>query len=43
MNEVRNLRFRWIHTPLSDLYLGLTERRDTAAGMVVNRFLKRRR
>ncbi|NNF13461.1 MAG: carbohydrate binding family 9 domain-containing protein [Gemmatimonadetes bacterium] len=36
---VTNLRFRWIHAPLSDLYLVLTERRDTAAGMVLDRFL----
>jgi hypothetical protein len=36
---VTNLRFRWIHAPLSDLYLVLTERRDTAADAVLDRFL----
>ncbi len=36
---VTNLRFRWIHAPLSDLYLVLTERRDTAANRVLDRFV----
>lgn len=36
---VTNLRFRWIHAPLSDLYLVLTERRDTNANTVLDRFL----
>ena len=36
---VTNLRFRWIHAPLSDLYLVLTERRDTDANRVLDRFL----
>jgi hypothetical protein len=36
---VTNLRFRWIHAPLSDLYLVLTERRDTDAGAVLDRFI----
>ena len=36
---VTNLRFRWIHAPLSDLYIVLTERRDTAAGDVLDRFV----
>ena len=36
---VTNLRFRWIHAPLSDLYLVLTERRDTAADRVLDRFI----
>ncbi|MDX1646376.1 MAG: hypothetical protein R3304_04450 [Longimicrobiales bacterium] len=36
---VTNLRFRWIHAPLSDLYLVLTERRDTAADAVLDRFV----
>jgi hypothetical protein len=36
---VTNLRFRWIHAPLSDLYLVLTERRDTAAKAVLDRFI----
>ena len=36
---VTNLRFRWIHAPLSDLYLVLTERRDTATDRVLDRFL----
>lgn len=36
---VTNLRFRWIHAPLSDLYLVLTERRDTGAGVVLDRFV----
>jgi len=36
---VTNLRFRWIHAPLSDLYLVLTERRDTDAGRVLDRFV----
>jgi len=36
---VTNLRFRWIHAPLSDLYLVLTERRDTEANRVLDRFV----
>lgn len=36
---VTNLRFRWIHAPLSDVYLVLTERRDTSAGRVLDRFV----
>ena len=36
---VTNIRFRWIHGPLSDLYLVLTERRDTEAGLVRDRFI----
>ncbi len=36
---VTNLRFRWIHAPLSDLYLVLTERRDTNARAVLDRFV----
>lgn len=36
---VTNLRFRWIHAPLSDLYIVLTERRDTAANQALDRFL----
>ncbi len=36
---VTNLRFRWIHAPLSDLYLVLTERRDTEANRVLDRFI----
>ena len=36
---VTNLRFRWIHAPLSDIYLVLTERRDTDAGVVLDRFV----
>ena len=36
---VTNLRLRWIHAPLSDVYLVLTERRDTAAGAVLDRFV----
>lgn len=36
---VTNVRFRWIHAPLSDLYVVLTERRDTDAGRVLDRFL----
>jgi len=36
---VTNLRFRWIHAPLSDLYLVLTERRDTDANVVLDRFV----
>ena len=36
---VTNLRLRWIHAPLSDLYLVLTERRDTNAGSVLDRFI----
>ncbi|MDZ7780227.1 MAG: DUF5916 domain-containing protein [Gemmatimonadota bacterium] len=36
---ITNVRFNWIHAPLSDLYLVLTERRDTAAGEVLERLL----
>ena len=36
---VTNVRFRWIHAPLSDLYVVLTERRDTGANTVLDRFL----
>lgn len=36
---VTNVRLRWIHAPLSDLYLVLTERRDTNADQVLDRFL----
>ena len=37
--QVTNLRFRWIHAPLSDLFLVLTERRDSDAGQVLDRFV----
>jgi len=36
---VSNLRFNWIHAPLSDLFLVLTERRDTANDRVLDRVL----
>jgi hypothetical protein len=36
---VTNLRFRWIHAPLSDLFLVLTERRDVADNQVLDRFI----
>jgi hypothetical protein len=36
---VTNLRFRWIHAPLSDLFLVLTERRDVASNQVLDRFI----
>lgn len=36
---VTNLRFRWIHAPLSDFYLVLTERRDTTTSTVLERFV----
>jgi len=36
---VTNLRFRWIHAPLSDLFLVLTERRDVANNQVLDRFI----
>lgn len=36
---VTNLRFRWIHAPLSDLYLVLTERRNTVTSRVLDRFI----
>ena len=36
---VSNLRFNWIHAPLSDLFLVLTERRDTANQRVLDRVL----
>ena len=34
-----DLRLRWIHAPLSDLYLVLTERRDTEAKQLLDRLL----
>tara|TARA_B100001123_G_scaffold127735_3_gene148563 strand:- start:9166 stop:9309 length:144 start_codon:yes stop_codon:yes gene_type:complete len=34
-----DLRLNWIHAPLSDLYLVLTERRDTKAQQVLERLL----
>ena len=34
-----DLRLNWIHAPLSDLYLVLTERRDTRARQVLERLL----
>jgi hypothetical protein len=36
---VNDLRLRWIHAPLSDLYLVLTERRDTRADVLLERLL----
>jgi hypothetical protein len=36
---ITNVRVNWIHAPLSDLFLVLTERRDTAAGRVPERVL----
>lgn len=36
---VTNLRFRWIHAPLSDLYVVLTELRDTETDRVMDRFV----
>lgn len=36
---VTNLRFRWIHAPLSDLYVVLTELRDTGTNRVMDRFV----
>lgn len=36
---VSNVRVNWIHAPLSDLYVVLTERRDTRAGRVLERLL----
>ena len=36
---VTNLRFRWIHAPLSDVFLVLTERRDMADERVLDRFI----
>ena len=36
---ITNARFNLIHAPLSDLYIVLTERRDTAAGDVLDRFV----
>ena len=36
---VTNVRFNWIHAPLSDLFLVLTERRDTDGGGVLDRFV----
>jgi hypothetical protein len=34
-----DLRLNWVHAPLSDLYLVLTERRDTKAQQVLERLL----
>ena len=34
-----DLRLNWIHAPLSDVYLVLTERRDTEASQVLERLL----
>ncbi len=36
---VTNIRFNWIHAPLSDLYVVLTELRDTDAGVVRDRLI----
>jgi len=36
---VSNVRFNWRHAPLSDVFLVLTERRDTDAGQVLERLL----
>ncbi|MBW3533707.1 MAG: carbohydrate binding family 9 domain-containing protein [Gemmatimonadetes bacterium] len=36
---VTNVRLNWIHAPLSDLYVVLTERRDTAGDRVLERVL----
>ena len=36
---VTNLRFRWIHAPLSDVFLVLTERRDMDSDRVLDRFI----
>ena len=36
---VNDLRLRWIHAPLSDLYLVLTERRDTKNSVLLERLL----
>jgi hypothetical protein len=36
---LNDLRLRWIHAPLSDLYLVLTERRDTRNDVLLERLL----
>ncbi len=36
---LNDLRVRWIHAPLSDLYLVLTERRDTKNDLLLDRLL----
>jgi hypothetical protein len=36
---VTNARFRFIHAPLSDLYVVFTERRDMAGNAVLERFI----
>jgi len=36
---VTNIRVNWIHAPLSDLYVVLTELRDTEAGVVRDRLI----
>ncbi|NNM35469.1 MAG: carbohydrate binding family 9 domain-containing protein [Gemmatimonadetes bacterium] len=36
---ITNLRVNWIHAPLSNLYLVLTERRDTAGDQVLQRWV----
>ncbi len=36
---VTNVRLNWIHAPLSDLFIVLTERRDTDADVVLDRFI----
>jgi hypothetical protein len=36
---VSNIRFNWRHAPLSDVFLVLTERRDTDAGRVLDRLV----
>jgi hypothetical protein len=36
---VADVRLRWIHAPLSDLYLVLTERRDTRADVLLERLI----
>jgi len=36
---VTNVRLNWIHAPLSDLYVVLTERRDTEADRVLDRLV----
>jgi len=36
---VTDLRINWVHAPLSDLYLVLTERRDTNADLVLERLI----
>ncbi|MGI9627751.1 MAG: DUF5916 domain-containing protein [Longimicrobiales bacterium] len=36
---ITNVRLNWLHAPLSNLYLVLTERRDTAGDQVLQRWL----